>query len=241
MNFTTMKKATLVIIILSAVIVNFNCVAQNKSKRTAKEFTASLMQDSCSFITTGRNTYFILEPGYQLVLEGIEGNDTTRLVVTVLNEIKKIGRVETRIVEENESVNGNTVEISRNFFAFCKQTGSIYYFGEEVDIYKDGAIVSHDGAWIAEGNNKAGIALPGLVLLGSRYYQEIAPGIAMDRAEIISVNGILETPAAKYTHVLKIEETTPIEPKDISYKFYAPGIGLIKDGDLLLKKYGFLK
>jgi hypothetical protein len=236
-----MKKIILSIIILVTLIGNFNCVAQNKSKGNAKEFTASLMQDSCAFITTGRNPYFILEPGYQLVLEGIERNDTTHLVITVLNETKKIGGVETRIVEENESVNGKTAEISRNFFAFCKQTSSIYYFGEEVDIYKNGKVLSHDGAWTAEGNNKAGIGLPGLFLLGSRYYQEIAPGIAMDRAEIISINDMLETPAGKYANVLKIAETTPLEPKDISYKLYAPGIGLIKDGDLLLTKYGFTK
>lgn len=230
-----------VTISLFIIIGNNNCVAQNKSKATVKEFTESLMQENCSFTTTGRNTYFILEPGYQLVLEGIEKKDTTLLVITVLNETKKIGGVETRIVVENESVNGKTVEISRNFFALCKQTSSIFYFGEEVDIYKNGKIISHDGAWIAEGNNKAGIGLPGIFLLGSRYYQEVAPGIAMDRAELISINETLQTPAGKYTTVLKIEETTPLEPKDKSYKLYAPGIGLIRDGDLLLKKYGFIK
>lgn len=234
-----MKKVILSITILLTAIVNFNGLAQSKSK--AKEFTASLMQDSCSFTTTGRNTYFILESGYQLTLIGIEKNDTTVLVITVLKETKKIGGVETRIVEENESVNGKTVEISRNFFAFCKQTSSIYYFGEEVDIFKNGKVISHDGAWTAEGNNKAGIALPGLILLGSRYYQEIAPGIAMDRAEIISINEIMETPAGKFANVLRTEETTLLEPKDISYKLYAPGVGLIQDDKLVLKKYGFVK
>jgi len=34
-----------------------------------------------------------------------------------------------------------------------------------VDIYKDGKIVSHDGGWVAEGKNKAGIASP------DSYYQ----------------------------------------------------------------------
>lgn len=236
-----MKKIILSIIIWVTLIGNFNCVAQNKSNGKAKEYTVSLMQDSCSFTTSGRNTYFILEPCYQLILEGIEKNDTTLLIITVLNETKKIGGVQTRIVEENESVNGKTVEISRNFFSFCKQIGSIFYFGEEVDLYKNGKIINHDGAWVAEGDNKAGIGLPGLFLLGSKYYQEIAPSIAMDRAEIISIDEMLETPAGKYTHVLKIEETTPLEPKDISYKFYAPGVGLIKDDKLILKKYGFVK
>src|SRR6516165_2795391 len=82
----------------------------------------------------GKNPYFILEPGYQLVLEG--GNE--RLVVSVLNETKIVDGVETRIVEERETKNDKIVEVSRNFFAISKRTNSVYYFGEEVDEYKDG-------------------------------------------------------------------------------------------------------
>jgi hypothetical protein len=175
------------------------------------------------------------------VLEGMDGKDKGHLAITVLNETKKIGNVETRVVEENELVNGKTVEISRNFFAFCKETGSVYYFGEEVDMYKDGKVVNHKGAWTAVGSNKAGVAMPGLVLLGARYYQEIAPGIAMDRAEIISMNETKQTPAGNFINCLKIEETTPLELKDKEYKIYAPGVGLIQDEKLLLVKYGFIK
>ena len=230
------KVATLCLVILSLCV---NSLAQNKP--TGKQFTESFMQDSCSFQTTGRNNFFILEPGYQLVLEGIEGKDKIKLVITVLNETKKIGNIETRIVEENETANGKTVEISRNFFAFCKQTGSVFYFGEEVDMYKNGKIINHEGAWIAEGNNKAGIMMPGIVLLGARFYNEIAPGVAMDRVEIISLKDTLQTPTGTFFNCLKTEETTPLEPKVKEYKLFTPGIGLIKDGDLLLTKYGFVK
>ena len=230
------KVATLCLVILSLCV---NSLAQNKP--TGKQFTESFMQDSCSFQTTGRNNFFILEPGYQLVLEGIEGKDKIKLVITVLNETKKIGNIETRIVEENETANGKTVEISRNFFAFCKQTGSVFYFGEEVDMYKEGKIINHEGAWIAEENNKAGIMMPGIVLLGARFYNEIAPGVAMDRVEIISLKDTLQTPTGTFFNCLKTEETTPLEPKVKEYKLFTPGIGLIKDGDLLLTKYGFVK
>ncbi|HMK27787.1 MAG TPA: hypothetical protein VK483_17270 [Chitinophagaceae bacterium] len=218
-------------------LMQMNACGQAKEE---KKFTESLMQDSCQFSVTGRNAYFILEPGYQLILEGREDNKSVRLVITVLNETKKIGNVETRVVEENESVNGKTIEISRNYFAFCDQTSSVYYFGEEVDMYSNGKIVSHEGAWTAEGKNKAGVMMPGLILLGARYYQEIAPGIAMDRAEVISTNEKMITPAGTYMNCLKVEETTPLEPKNKEYKFYASGIGLIRDGDLLLVKHGFI-
>ena len=204
----------------------------------SKQFSEDLMQKDCTFESSGRNQYFILETGYQLTLENKTGG---KLVITVLNETRKIGNVETRIVEENESENGKTVEISRNFFAVCKQTGSIYYFGEETDIYKNGKATRGEDSWTAEGNNKAGVAMPGLVLLGARYYQEIAPGVAMDRAEIISTSESKTTPAGTFTNCLKTEETTPLEPREKEYKFYAPGIGLIQDEDLLLTKYGFVK
>ena len=219
----------------------FNTSAQKPDQTNPKPFTESLMQGSCTFLTSGRNTYCILEPGYQMVYEGMDGNDKVRLVITVTNETRKIGNVETRIVVEDESLNGKTIEISRNFFAFCKETSSVYYFGEEVDIYKDGKIVKHEGDWIAEGPNKAGVDVPGLPLIGARFYQEMAPGVAMDRIEIQSLGETLETPAGTFTNCMKTEETTPLEPGEKEYKTYAPGVGLIQDETALLVKYGFVK
>ena len=214
-----------------------NCFSQKERS----DYTSDLQQDSCKFSSTGKNLYFILEVGYQLILEGKDGKDSSRLVITVLNETKIVGGVETRIVEEHESVNGKVVEISRNYFAFCKQNGSIYYFGEDVDNYKDGKVADHEGSWLAEGKNKAGVGMPGQILLGARYYQEIAPGVAMDRAEVISMNETLNTPAGNFTKVLKTKESSALEPLDKEFKLYAPGIGLIKEEKMLLVKYGFKK
>ena len=229
-----MKKTLLFLVV--AFFGVMSVAAQIKS--TGKAFTEAMMQDTCEFTSTWRNAYFILEPGYQLTLEDKTGG---RLVITVLNDTKKIGNVETRVVEENESKNGKTVEISRNFYGFCRQTSSVYYFGEEVDIYKGGKIANHEGSWIALGKNKAGIFSPGLALLGARFYSEIAPGVAMDRMEIISLSETKTTPAGTFSNCLKVEETTDLDAKDIEFKIFAPGIGIIQDGDLLLTKYGFQK
>lgn len=234
-----MKLKLAFIIIISSGIISAS--AQNKRASGNQLFTESLDQDNCTFNSTGKNLYFILEPGYQLILEGLAGKDSSRLVITVLHETKKIGNVETRVVEENETVNGKTIEISRNYFAFCQQTNTAYYFGEEVDMYKDGKIINHEGSWIAEGKNKAGVAMPGLILLGSRFYQEIAPTIAMDRAEIISNIETITTQLGVFKNCLKIEETTALHLSEKEYKLYAPGIGLINDEDLWLVKYGYVK
>lgn len=187
--------------------------------------------------STGRNPYFILEPGYVLVLE--EGNE--RLTISVLNETRKVDNVETRVVEERETKAGRLVEVSRNYFAISKRTNNVYYFGEEVDLYKAGKVTSHEGAWLAGVNGaRFGLMMPGSPALRARYYQEIAPGVAMDRAEIVSLSGTLKTRAGKFDRTLKTVETTPLEPGIAESKYYAPGVGLIQDGSLKLVRYGKL-
>ena len=194
-----------------------------------------------TFSSIGRNEFFILEPGYQLTLEGKDEEDTITLVITVLNETVMVGNVETRVVEERESENGELIEISRNFFAICTETQSVFYFGEDVEMYEDGKLVSHEGEWRADNvNYKAGIMMPGLILLGSRYHQEYAPGVAMDRAEIISTTITMKTPAGTFENCLRMEENNPVDG-ETEYKVHAPGIGLIKDEDLLLISYGFIE
>jgi hypothetical protein len=204
-------------------------------------YTTSFRTENCTFSSTGRNPFFILEPNYQLVLVGEEDGEEVVLTITVLNETREVNGTETRIVEERESVAGELVEISRNFFAICEETNSVFYFGEEVDDYENGRIVAHEGAWLAgENNNRAGIIMPGTVLLGARYYQEVAPDVALDRAEIIEMDGQVETPAGSFTNVVVVRETTPLEPNIEEFKYHVAGIGLIQDANLKLVEYGFI-
>ena len=179
-----------------------------------------------------------MKPGYQVTLEDEEDGKELQLVMTVLDETKEVDGVETRILEEREAEGGNLVEISRNYFAICGPSNNAIYFGEDVDIYEDGEIVSHEGAWLAGQNGaKAGMIMPGKVEVGLKYYQEIAPGVAEDRAEIVSINGVLDTPAGNFQNVLETEETNPLEPDEKESKFYAPGIGLIQEESLKLVEH----
>jgi hypothetical protein len=207
--------------------------------QTSEGWMTSFDLENCDFFSTGKNSYFILEPGYQVILEGEEEDgEKIQLTMSVLDETKIVDGVETRVVEERETEGGNLVEVSRNYFAICKPTNDAFYFGEDVDIYEDGEIVSHEGAWLAGQNDaKAGMIMPGKVEVGIKYYQEIAPGVAEDRAEIVSVNEVLDTPAGNFQNVLKTEETNPLEPSEKEYKFYAPGIGLIQEESLKLINY----
>jgi hypothetical protein len=194
--------------------------------------------EDCNFSSTGANDYFILEPGHQLVLQGQDEGVDIELIITVTNDTRVVDGVETRVVEERESEDGEIVEISRNYFAVCGPANDVFYFGEETDIYENGEIVSHAGAWLAGIDNAtAGLIMPGNPQVGMKYYQEVAPGVAEDRAEVISLSQTANTPAGRFQKVLKTEETTPLEPGELENKFYASGVGLIMEEELKLVSY----
>jgi uncharacterized membrane protein YkoI len=205
-------------------------------------WTDTFVVDKADLASRGRNPFFVLEPGYELVYEGKDGKDTVKLIVTVLDDTKTVDGVECRVVEEREWENEELIEVSRNWFAISKRTNSVYYFGEEVDVYRGGKVVSHSGAWESgKDGARFGLLMPGEPLLGARHYQEVAPGVAMDRAEVTSLTAKKEVPAGKFEGVLKVAETTPLEPGNTEYKYYARDVGLIQDGPAKLVKYGMKK
>jgi hypothetical protein len=217
----------------------------------APQFTSQFALDDCSWSSTGRNQYFSIRPGDWLLLEGEDDGEIARVQIKVLNQTKTITfkddegeslTVYARVVEEREWKDGQLVEVSRNYYARCVQTGDIYYFGEDVDIYEDGVIVSHDGAWLAgkdtgEGKARPGLIMPGTFLLGSRYFQELAPGVALDRAEHVQMGLSVTTPAGTFEECVQVKETTPLEPGAVSTKIYCAELGLVVDNVVKLVEF----
>lgn len=198
-------------------------------------FRSTFDVDKASLADRGRNTYFILEPGYRLHFrDDRRGTDT--LAITVLDDTKAVDGVTTRVVEERETKGGELAEVSRNYFAIDRTTGDVYYFGEDVDEYKNGKITGHGGAWLSGVNGaRFGLMMPGTPKVGDRYYQEYAPKAAMDRAEILSVTAEMKVAAGAYKNCLHTRESSAIESGSEG-KLYAPGVGLIKDADFELVK-----
>jgi hypothetical protein len=231
-----MVTRTFKFVLISAAILSLStaCAQDTGANPWQEEFDIS----NCNMLSEGRGRYFVMEPGFQLVLEG----DDTKLQITVLDETKTVDGVVTRVVEEREWIDGALYEISRNYFAMCESTKDAFYFGEDVDFYKNGKVVKHDGSWLAgTDGNRAGLIMAGTPKLKMRYYQEIAPGVAMDRAEIVSLDDTCKTPAGTFTSCLKVKEGTALNILETEYKYYAPEIGLIGDESLRLVKYGFVK
>ncbi len=209
-----------------------------QEKTSASDWRQEFDMASRDLVSTGTNPYFILEPDFELVFESKD----EKLVITVLHDTVEVGGIMTRVVEEREWENGELKEVSRNFFAIDKNTRDVFYFGEAVDDYTDGKITGHSGGWRADdANAKPGLIMPGAPTAGMKYYQEIAPGIAMDRAEVISLGGNFETPAGAFDSCLKIQEGSALKTGEKEFKMYARGVGLLQDEDMLLVKYGFIR
>ena len=179
---------------------------------------------------TGSNPYLPIKPGQ--VLKLAHGKD--RLTVSILPDTKTVAGAVTGVLEEREEKDGQLIEVSRNYFATDPKTGDVYYFGEDVDNYKDGKIINHESAWLAgKKGAKFGMMMPGKPAKGDKFYQEIAPKSALDRVEIVSVDETVKTPAGTFEHCVHLRETTPLEP-DVSHKYYASGIGMVKDDEFEL-------
>ncbi len=216
----------------------------------AAEFTSDFRLEDCTWSSRGsQNPYLSLKPDYRLVLEGEEEGTAIRAQVTVLRHRKRISfvtpsgvalEVVTRVVEEREWEDGELVEVSRNWFARCVQTSDIFYFGEEVDIYEDGEIVSSEGAWRAgEGGAQPGLIMPGRFLLGARYFQEQAPGVALDRGKNVDMGLDVTVPAGSFGDCVAVAETNPLsDSSEPDLKVYCPRVGIVMDEALALVSVG---
>lgn len=199
----------------------------------ADDWQRSFPVDKSELRASGVNPYFPLQPGYRLHY----ANRNETVTATVLAETKMVDGVETRPVEVRETRGGRLVEVTRDYYAVDPASGDVYYFGEDVDIYKDGKVTGHEGAWLSGVKGaKFGLMIPGRPRTGQKFYQELAPGVAMDRAELVSVGEKVTTPAGTFENCLHFNETSPLEKGAADHKWYAPGVGLVKETGLELVK-----
>jgi hypothetical protein len=201
------------------------------------------------------NAYFPLPIGAVWVYTGKEQGENIGLQITVLNETETFNfgrgqKVTTRVVVETEwadtdrdgeiDADEQLIEVSRNYFAQTQTgpaPGTVCYFGENVDIYEDGEIVSHEGAWRADGRGGLpgrgpGIFMPANAQPGMSFQQEDAPGVAEDQATILRT-GRATLPDGRVVNTIVVRDFNPLDGSR-GTKVYGQGVGLIEDGPLRL-------
>jgi len=173
------------------------------------------------------NKYFPLKQGttfaYVGTKEGQQANDT--FIVT--DRTKEVDGITARVIRDNAYEDGKLTEFTDDWFA-QDDDGNVWYMGEfTTDVTENN---SHEGSW-ASGvkGGKPGIFMEANPKVGDSYQQEFARGTAEDRAEIVSITDSVCVPYGCFTNVLETKETTPIEPTVEEHKFFAPGVGDIKE------------
>ena len=207
------------------------------------EVTSRFFEGRCIWDSSGANPFWSLRPGYQLVLE----SDEEILFITVLHETRDVDGVRTRVVEELEyEKDGDEripVERSLNFYAICRQTNSVFYFGEDVEFFdEDGNVISTEGAWLAGRNGaRPGVVMPGTILVGGKYYEEIAPeDEALDKGEILAMQCGCEAGGRQFDRACIAIAGSNDCDGDTDEKLYVKGIGIVVDDELEIKRWGFV-
>ncbi len=160
----------------------------------------------------------------------------TRLESRLLPDTTVIDGVTVAILEERAYEDGELIEVALDYFA-QNGDGDVYYFGELVDNYVDGAVDNHDGHWLSgEDGNQPGLFMPARPQAGVTLTLEYAPGIAEDMATVLTLDEVADVPAGDYTNCLKTREFSPLEPGIEEFKWYCPDVGMAKeegDGSVL--------
>jgi hypothetical protein len=184
------------------------------------------------FTPTSTNPYYPIQVGSQWHYEGVEEDQLIQLQVTILDSTEAVAGVTTQVLEERETADGELSEVSRNFFAQASN-GAVCYFGEDVDIYEDGEIVSHEGSWRADQpGNGPGIFMPDSPKPGMKFEIEVAPGVAEDQGKIVG-QGPVTVPAGSFSQAIRMREFNPLDGEK-DYKVHVAGVGLVIDGVLEL-------
>ncbi|MGA5194024.1 hypothetical protein [Streptomyces exfoliatus] len=181
------------------------------------------------FVTTIDNPYMPLTPGTKFRYEGTTEDGTQTVVVEVTRQTKKILGVPAVVVRDTVTEDGQIIEDTFDWFAQDRD-GNVWSFGEDSKELEDGKVVSTEGSWEA---GKDG-AEPGIVMkahpkAGDKYRQEYYKGVAEDRAEVLSTTDKVTVPHGSYDNVLKTKDDSPLEPDVVQHKYYAKGVGLIRE------------
>ena len=190
--------------------------------------------------TTITNTYLPLAGLHQDILEGSEGSKKIRIERTMKPGTRVFTvnghKVAARIMEDREFEAGKLTEVTLDYIAQA-DNGAVCYLGEKIDVYSNGKVVGHKGAWLTgEHNAMPGVLMPAHPKVGDKFHSENVPGIAVESDEIVSVDETVTVPAGTYKHCVKVKES--VEGEEPEYKYYASNVGVVREvphgGDMRL-------
>jgi hypothetical protein len=193
--------------------------------------------DSANFSAPMANPYFPLDPGTSHTLKGTrtDGDPVEeQVVLTVMGPGPVILGVPTVVIIDEAFEGGLLVERTSDYYA-NDNDGNTWYFGEDVTNFRyddAGKLIGTDtdSAWRAGVNDAApGISVSGKREVGLTLFQEHAPADeAMDYAEILAIDLEITGPGGTFHDVVKTFESSTVDADLREFKYYAPGVGVIR-------------
>ena len=202
--------------------------------------------DAANFASPKPNRYFPLDVGTSHSLKGTRTDGDPIVehgVITVQGPGPVILGVPTVTVLDEAFDAGVLVERTFDYYAADKD-GNVWYFGEDVTNFRyddAGVFLGTDSksAWRAGVNDaQPGISVSGQPEVGLTLFQEHAPADeAMDYAEILAIDLEITGPGGSYKNVMKTYEGSTVDPELREYKYYAPGMGMIRADEELTESF----
>ncbi len=172
------------------------------------------------------NPFLPLAPGASWTYEKkTEDGAVEDVVVTVTNKKKTVNGVETTVVREKVTEDGELIDDTKSWYAQDAE-GNVWNLGETTETHEDGKVETEGWETGVDGA-EAGIAMLAEPKVGDTYRQMFLEGEAEDSAKVLSLDESIEGSVGSWESVLQTEDTTPLEP-EVEHKWYAKGVGPVQ-------------
>ena len=218
----------------TALVLGAGLVAGTSGAGSAAATSGGGGIDPASFRHPVANRYFPLRPGTLSVLRGSNDGVALEQQVRVTRRTKVIEGVRATVIDDSlHRADGSIAEQTVDWYA-ADDRGNVWYLGEQTATYDErGNVLSRDGSWLAGRDGAtAGIIMPADPRPTLAYRQELRRGHAEDQAWIVQNDATTTVPYGNLNKVVRSFEWTRLEPDVVSVKLYAPGLGVVHEGDV---------
>jgi hypothetical protein len=134
------------------------------------------------------------------------------------------------VVHDNAYSRGKLSESTVDWYT-QDHDGNVWYFGEDTkELDRKGRVTSREGTWRAGSRGaRPGIFMPAHPSVGDSFRQEYYKGHAEDHFKVLDRSASIKVPYGSFHTSLLTQEWTPLEPGAIDHKYYARGIGTVKE------------
>jgi hypothetical protein len=177
--------------------------------------------------TSVTNPLFPISTLHSVILNGRVGGESFRVETTLLPDTRVIewspGQcVKTLVSQYVAYLDGRIEEVALDFYAQAED-GSVWYFGEDVYNYLDGAIADTSGTWLAGKEGPAAMIMPADPTVGQVNRPENIPGLVFEEVAVKETGMTVAGPRGRVRGAIVGQELH--DDGTFSDKVFAPGYG----------------